>query len=122
MSSIQRPPVHRIVLLQLALSVLVGLIALLHSDVAARSALLGGLACALPNAYFIWRTFRFQGAQDMSKVANALYQGVAWKFLLTALMFIVIFRMGWQLNYLALFAGFITVQLGQVFSSKVANL
>lgn len=122
MSSIKRPPVHRIILLQLALTTTVGLIGWLHSDVAAQSAVLGGLACALPNAYFIWRAFRYQGALDIARVANALYQGVAWKFVLTALMFVVIFKMGWQLNYLALFAGFITVQLGQMLSGKVANL
>lgn len=122
LSSIQRPPVHRIVILQLALTVIVGMIGWLHSEIAAYSAALGGLACALPNAYFIWRAFRYQGAQSMHLVANALYQGVAWKFILTALMFAVIFKMGWQLNHLALFAGFVTVQLGQMFSGKIANL
>lgn len=94
----------------------------LHSSEAAISAVLGGLACALPNAYFIWRAFRYQGALNMPQVANALYQGVAWKFMLTALIFVVIFKVGWQLNHLALFVGFITVQLGQVFSSKITNL
>lgn len=122
LSSIQRPPVHRIVILQLALTVIVGMIGWLHSEIAAYSAALGGLACALPNAYFIWRAFRYQGAQNMHLVANALYQGVAWKFILTALMFVVIFKMGWQLNHLALFTGFVTVQLGQMFSGKIANL
>lgn len=58
----------------------------------------------------------------MQLAANALYQGVAWKFILTALMFVVIFKMGWQLNHLALFAGFVAVQLGQMFSGKIANL
>ena len=122
MSSIQRPPVYRIVILQLALTLIVGMLAWLHSDVAARSAWLGGLACALPNAYFIWRAFRHQGALNMAKVVNDLYQGAVWKFIMTALMFVVIFKMGWQLNYLALFVGFITVQLGHMLSGKVANL
>ncbi|MBT13878.1 MAG: F0F1 ATP synthase assembly protein I, partial [Oceanospirillaceae bacterium] len=43
---------------------LVALIALLHSPLAAKSALLGGLTCALPNAYFIWRAFRYSGARS----------------------------------------------------------
>ena len=121
MSTIPRPPVHRIILLQLSLALIAAALAGLHSGVAALSALLGGLACALPNAYFIWRAFRFQGASQARKVVVALYQGEAWKFFLTALIFVTVFRLGIELNYFALFAGFITVQLGQIFSSRVTQ-
>ncbi|MEN9465838.1 MAG: hypothetical protein RL217_2019 [Pseudomonadota bacterium] len=121
MSTIPRPPVHRIILLQLSLALIAAIIAGLHSGVAALSALLGGLACALPNAYFIWRAFRFQGASQARKVVVALYQGEAWKFFLTALIFVTVFRLGIELNYFALFASFITVQLGQIFSSRVTH-
>lgn len=122
MSSIPRPPVHRIIFLQIGLTALCALLGWLHSDVAARSALLGGLACVLPNAYFVMRMFRYRGARYAHKIAEALYQAEAWKFMLTALMFAVIFSQGWQLNYLALFAGFVTVQLGHVLSARIANL
>lgn len=122
MSSVPRPPVHRIVLLQLCLTAAAGALAWLHSDTAAWSALLGGVTCALPNAYFIWRAFRFRGARYARRVAEAFYQGEAWKFALTGLMFAVIFSQGWPLNYPALFAGFVTVQLGHLFSAKIANL
>ena len=121
LSTIPRPPVHRIILLQLSLALIAAAIAGLHSGVAALSALLGGLACALPNAYFIWRAFRFQGASQARKVVVALYQGEAWKFFLTALIFVTVFRLGIELNYFALFASFITVQLGQIFSSRVTH-
>lgn len=122
MSSVPRPPVHRIVLLQLGLALLAAVLAALHSSTAAWSALLGGIACAVPNAYFIWRAFRFRGARYAGKVAEAFYQGEAWKFILTGLMFAVIFSQDWQLNYPALFAGFVTVQLGHLFSATIANL
>lgn len=122
MSSVPRPPVHRIILLQLGLTLLAGAFAALHSSVAAWSALLGGIACAIPNAYFVWRAFRFRGARYAGKVAEALYQGEAWKFILTGLMFATIFSQDWPLNYPALFAGFVTVQLGHLFSAKIANL
>ena len=121
MSSVPRPPVHRIILLQLGLTLLAGAIAALHSQVAAGSALLGGIACAAPNAYFVWRAFRFRGARYAGKVAAEFYQGEAWKFILTGLMFAVIFSQNWPLNYFALFAGFVTVQLGHLFSAKIAN-
>jgi len=122
LSSIPRPPVYRIVLLQLILTVLSASLAWLYSDVAAYSALLGGLTCALPNAYFVWRAFRYSGARSTVQVVQSFYQGESWKFVLTALSFAVIFQRVEPLNVLALFAGFITVQLGHVASAKIANL
>ncbi len=122
MSSIPRPPVYRIVLFQLILTVLSASLAWLYSDVAAYSALLGGLTCALPNAYFVWRAFRYSGARSTVQVVQSFYQGESWKFVLTALSFAVIFQRVEPLNVLALFAGFITVQLGHVASAKIANL
>ncbi len=122
MSSIPRPPVYRIVLLQLILTVLSASLAWLYSDVAAYSALLGGLTCALPNAYFVWRAFRYSGARSTVQVVQSFYQGESWKFVLTALSFAVIFQRVEPLNVLTLFAGFITVQLGHVASAKIANL
>ncbi len=97
-------------------------VGLLHSDVAAKSALLGGLTCAIPNAYFVWRAFRYSGARSAVRIVQSFYQGETWKFLLTALCFIAIFQRVEPLNVLALFAGFITVQLGHIASAKVANL
>lgn len=122
MSTIPRPPVYKIVLLQLLLSLVVAAVAALAGSLAAISALLGGLICALPNAYFVWRAFRYQGARHAHKVVSALYQGEAWKFFLTALSFAALFRLGIELNYFALFAGFVTVQLGHLYSSAMTHL
>lgn len=121
MSSIPRPPAYKIIVLQLALTLIVALLAWLHSDVAAGSALLGGLTCALPNAYFIWRVFRYAGARSTPRIVQSLYRGEAWKFALTAVAFAVIFVHVEPLNYLALFAGYLTVQLGQMFSAGLKN-
>ncbi len=122
MPGIPRPPVYRIVIFQLLLTMLAALIALLHSPLAAKSALLGGLTCAVPNAYFIWRAFRYRGARSAAQIVQSFYQGESWKFVLTALCFGVIFQRVEPLNVLALFAGFITVQLGHIASAKIANL
>ena len=123
MSSIPRPPVYSIVVFQLVLTVALALLAWIHSDVAARSAFLGGLTCAIPNAYFIWRAFRYSGARMSAQVVQSIYRAEAWKFVLTALCFIVIFQRVESLNVLALFAGFMTVQLSHVIASaKIANL
>ncbi|MBU2040208.1 MAG: ATP F0F1 synthase subunit I [Thalassobium sp.] len=122
MTGIPRPPAYRIVILQLILTVLAALVAWLHSDVAAKSALLGGLTCALPNAYFVWRAFRYSGARSSVQIVQSFYQGESWKFVLTALSFAVIFQRVEPLNVLALFAAFITVQLGHLAAAKIANL
>jgi ATP synthase protein I len=121
-SSIPRPPAYRIVILQLVLTFISAGVAWLHSDVAAKSALLGGLTCALPNAYFIWRAFRYTGARSAAKVVQSFYQGESWKFVLTALCFAVIFQRVEPLNVLALFAAFITVQLGHLAAARIAHL
>ncbi|MFC3679384.1 ATP synthase subunit I [Bacterioplanoides pacificum] len=123
MSSIfPRRAVYRVMLVQLALTAAAALIAWLHSDVAAGSALLGGLTCAVPNAYFLWRAFRYSGARSADKVVQSIYQGEAWKFLLTALCFAVIFVRVEPLNVPALFIAFMTVQLGHLASARIANL
>ncbi|GGY56306.1 hypothetical protein GCM10011297_31360 [Bacterioplanes sanyensis] len=107
--------------MQLALTVFVALLAWLHSDVAARSALLGGLTCALPNAYLIWRASRYTGARSTPLMVQSLYRGEAWKFMLTAGGFAVIFVHVEPLNYPALFVGFMTVQLGHLTSAGLRN-
>lgn len=116
-----RPPVVRMLRNQAILILIAVLAAWMHSDVAAYSALLGGLTFTLPNAYFIWRAFRYSGASQSSKVVQSLYQGEAWKFVLTALCFGVIFQLVEPLNIWALFITFVTVQLGSAFSAKLAN-
>lgn len=121
MSSIPRPPVQRIVAIQFTLVLLVAVVGLMFSMTAAKSALLGGLTCALPNAYFIWRAFRYTGARSAQKMVQSIYQGQAWKFILTAAMFAVILVRVDDINALALFGGFITVQMGHVASMRLTD-
>lgn len=121
-SSIPRPPVYRIVLMQLALTLMIAGGLLLHSPVASYSALLGGLAQALPNAYFIWRAFKYSGARSASLVVQSFYQGEAWKFVLTAIFFAVIFARVEPLNLYALFGTFIAMQFSHVLSIKLVKL
>jgi ATP synthase protein I len=123
LSFIPRPPVYRIVVLQLILTLISAALAWLHSDVAAYSAILGGLACALPNAYFVWRASRYTGARMAVQMLKSFYQAESWKFVLTALCFGVIFQHVEPLNVLALFATFATVQLGHVLAAtRITNL
>ncbi|WP_419812401.1 ATP synthase subunit I [Bacterioplanoides sp.] len=122
MSSIfPRKAVYKLIVVQFGLTLLATAIAWIHSDVAAKSALLGGLTCAIPSAYFVWRAFRYSGARMADKVVQSLYQGEAWKFMLTALSFAVIFVRVEPLNVPALFIAFMTVQLGHLASARMTN-
>lgn len=122
MSSIfPRQAVYKLIVVQFGLTLLATAIAWIHSDVAAKSALLGGLTCAIPSAYFVWRAFRYSGARMADKVVQSLYQGEAWKFMLTALSFAVIFVRVEPLNVPALFIAFMTVQLGHLASARMTN-
>jgi len=121
-NSIKRPPVHRITLVQLGLSALLALLFLLRSPDAAISALAGGLICAIPNAYFIYKAFLHSGARQVTHVLQSFYQGGTWKMLLTAVGFAAAFKLIQPVDLLALFASFVVVQSTNFFVSKIANL
>lgn len=120
--TIKRPPVFRITLIQLGLSGLISVLFLLRSQDAAISALAGGLICAIPNAYFIHKAFKYSGAQQVSYVLRSFYQGGTWKMVLTAIGFAAAYKLIHPLDFLALFSAFVSVQAVNFFASKIANL
>lgn len=122
MTSIARPPVYRIVMMQLGLSMILALIALIHSFEAGYSALFGGLTSAIPNSYLIWRSFRYRGARSVDQVVQSFYQGETGKYVLTVVCFAVIFSRVDPLIPWALFGAFITVQFSHVMTARIAKL
>ena len=122
MTSIARPPVYRIAMMQFALSIIIALLALIHSLEASYSALLGGLTCAIPNGYFIWRAFKYSGARSVDQVVQSFYQGESGKFILTVVCFAVIFSQVDPLVPWALFGAFITVQFSHVMTGIISKL
>ena len=102
----------RILLLcQLAGSVVFSIFALSFGLTAAYSVLLGGLICLLPNCYFAYRAFKFQGARAAREIVRSFYVGEAGKLMLTAILFAIVFSSVKPINPLALFLGFGAVQL-----------
>ena len=73
----------------------------------AYSVLLGGLISIVPNSYLASLAYRFTGARAASDVAGSLYRGEVGKFVLTAVMFALVFVMVKPLSAPALFAAFI---------------
>lgn len=103
--------IRRLLAAQLFVCLLVALIALLFGWVASYSALLGGLICLVPNSYFAYRTFRFRGARAAKHIIRSFYQGEAVKLGLTAVMFACVFAGIKPLAPLALFVGYLAVQV-----------
>ncbi len=81
------------------------------SGVHGYSALLGGIICLIPNAYFAYRTFAYQGAQAARKIVNSFYKAEAVKLGLTALFFGLTFKYVKPLEPLSLFMTFFIVQV-----------
>lgn len=93
-------------------SVVAGLIGLLVLDITAgKSALIGGLTCWLPNCYFAMRAFRHRGARAARLIVRSFYAGQAGKMFMSAMMFAVTFIYVKPINPLALFAGYVGVQV-----------
>lgn len=122
MTSIARPPVYRVIMMQFGLSFILALIALIHSFEASYSAFLGGLTSAIPNSYLIWRSFRYRGARSVGQVVQSFYQGESGKFILTVVCFAVIFSQVDPLVPWALFGAFITVQFSHVMTGIISKL
>lgn len=96
---------------QLAGALVIACLALVWGIVPAYSAMLGGFICLIPNAYFAYRTFKFQGARAAKHIIRSFYMGEAVKLGLTAGLFTLVFVGVKPLAPLGLFVGFVGVQM-----------
>lgn len=107
-----RQPMFRVIVLQAAMSVLVGLFfGLIQGWTAAYSALLGGLTALIPNVYFTYKAFQYFGARSIAVIVQSFWVGEMGKLILTAVLFAVLFLGVKPLNVLAVFVGYILVQM-----------
>lgn len=56
------------------------------------SVLAGGLAYCLPNLLFVWRVFRYAGAQQMSQFMAAFFAGEMIKLFLSGILFLLVVK------------------------------
>ena len=110
-SQIKRPSVQKLIYAQGLATLVVACVASVFSVTHGYSALLGGLICALPNAWFAYRSFAFQGARAAQQIVKSFYRGEAAKFFLTALLFGLTFKFITAIEPLTLFAAFFAVQM-----------
>ena len=122
MSNLKAPPVHKVIVAQLAAAGLMTLISLLVSGtIIAYSVLLGGLISALPNSYFALHAFKFQGARNADKVVKSFIKGELGKIIITVVLFALSFALISNLNELALILGFVLTHFIGVMMSGVIS-
>lgn len=83
---------YQLVYRQLAGVLLLALVALLYSRQSGISVLAGGLAYGLPNLLFVWRVFRYTGAQEMTRFVVAFFFGEMIKLVLSGILIIFIVK------------------------------
>lgn len=103
--------VKRILIAQLVVTIALPIGFAGWSIAAAYSALLGGVICLLPNAYFARRMFRHTGARAARQIVRSFYAAETGKLVFTAILFGVSFAAVKGLVAPALFLGFIAVQI-----------
>lgn len=73
------------------------------------SAMLGGLVNIIPGIVFSVKLFKHKGAKHARKILNAFYVGEAYKLMLSAVLFAIVFA-NYKVNALAFFISFIVAQ------------
>ena len=118
-STIKAPPIYKIIASQF---IAVGVIATVGYATlgwtSAYSLLLGGLICAVPNAYFSMKAFRYRGARAAQKIVRAFYVGEAVKISLICAGFALTFVYVEPLSSRALFSGFIAIYLTGIVATR----
>tara|TARA_B100000029_G_scaffold218163_2_gene215967 strand:+ start:2321 stop:2713 length:393 start_codon:yes stop_codon:yes gene_type:complete len=117
-TNLRPPPVYKVIVAQLAATIFIAAVSLLFSgSVIAYSVLLGGLISALPNSYFAFQAFKYQGARNADKVVKSFIKGELGKIGITIVLFALSFALITNLSELALILGFITTHFVGVMMS-----
>lgn len=93
LKSLVQNQAYQVVRKQLAVVVVLALLAsLLVGANSGFSLLMGGLTYCLPNILFVWRVFRYSGAQQMTLFMAAFFAGEMFKLFLSAILFIIVVK------------------------------
>lgn len=110
-STIPPPPIHRVFITQILLALLAALLGWLANPAVGISVLIGASAHVFPQTYFAYRAFRFRGARQITKAVRATRQGLFGKWLLTACILAVTFKLWVDVHLPGLFAGYLVLQV-----------
>lgn len=114
---LHRLPVVKVLIVQLIVALLICvLLWVWRGWTAGYSGLFGGAIAWLPNLYFARKAFRFSGARAAREILRSFYAGEAGKFVLTAVLFALVFAGVKPVDAPALFGAFIVTQMVSWFS------
>ncbi|WP_131795600.1 F0F1 ATP synthase subunit I [Fluoribacter gormanii] len=109
----------RLWLVQLSATLIIAaLCALVYGTNAASSALLGGLVCIVPNAYFASKLFKYHGARSAKQIVNSFYKGEALKIVMSIFLFTAVFLL-FKITPLAFFASYIMILMTHWFAPLI---
>lgn len=111
-STIVRPAVHRVGRWQLVAVLVVAVsLSLVGWPVWAAGAACGAAIEMLGRAYFAFYAFRYAGARQMARVANAFRRGALGKFILVMSLFGLLFWLWRDVNPVAVLTGYLAAWL-----------
>lgn len=92
-SRITHVPLARWLMIEFLILGSISLIWLLHSVLAGYSAFIGGLIFIVPNAWFVHRVYRYQGARSAHLMVASMFRAESIKIALTAVFFAAVFTL-----------------------------
>lgn len=102
-----RQIIKQLVRTQVVVAIIVWAIFLvLKGDLAAKSALLGGLLAIAPNGFYAWLVFKPQRLNDPAKLARLFFIGEMLKLILIACLFVLIIKL-FTISLLPLIVGLV---------------
>lgn len=113
---------YKVIVAQLAASVIIAAIFLIFSGVVTfYSGLIGGLISAIANSFFAKQAFRFGGASNAKLIVRSFMAGEVGKFIIVVGLFALSFAFIETLNAFAMIIAFVVVQLVGVIASAKMN-
>jgi ATP synthase protein I len=92
-SRITHVPLARWLIIEFTGLFIISLLWSLHSVLAGYSAFIGGLIFIVPNAWFVNRVYRYQGARNAHLMVGNLFRAETTKIALTAIFFAAVFTL-----------------------------
>ncbi|MFP3976775.1 MULTISPECIES: ATP synthase subunit I [Marinobacter] len=92
-SRITQVPLARWLAIEFSWLSLFSVLWLLHSPLAAYSAFVGGLIFLVPNTWFAYRVYRYQGARNAHLMVGNFFRAETTKIALTAIFFAAVFTL-----------------------------
>ncbi|MGL5741917.1 MAG: ATP synthase subunit I [Legionella sp.] len=109
----------RLWLVQLGVTLIIATVSAIALNAnAAISALLGGMVCFVPNAYFAIKLFKYEGARSARQIVNSFYKGEALKIVISVFLFTAVFLL-FKITPLVFFASYIMILMTHWFAPLI---